>query len=467
MRRAKIVCTLGPATEGKLDELVAAGMDCARLNFSHGSHESHAACAKAVRDASSRARRPLAIIADLCGPKMRIRKFAQGRVHLETGELMTLTTRDVVGGTHIVSVNHRSLPGDVRMGGHILLDDGLIRLVVERIEADDVVCRVEIGGELSDNKGLNLPGARVTAPAMTDKDRDDLRFAVEQVGVDYIALSFVRQPEDVLEAKALAGDVPVVAKIEKPEALDNLAEIIDVSDGVMVARGDLGVELGAEKVPLVQKRIIREVNDRGKLVITATQMLDSMIRNPRPTRAEAADVANAVLDGSDALMLSGETAAGAYPIESVKMMAAIIAEVEAGSRSEKLGVAREPSAIDGADWDFANAAARAAALLTRALPLKAVVTFTSDGRSASLLSEYRPRAPIVAITSQAKVANRLALDWGVAPRIEVPPDELEEALRIAKALLAREHFCETGDLFAMVVGWPPSGRTNTVKLHKL
>jgi pyruvate kinase len=468
VRRAKIVCTLGPATESReaIDALVEAGMDCARLNFSHGSHEAHRRVAGHVRDAAARARRPLAILADLSGPKIRIGRFADGCVELHEGARFTFTTETVEGDGERVSVSYGELPRDAKVGDPILLDDGLLRLRVVETTDTDVVCEVEAGGSLSDRKGLNLPGTALSAPALTEKDRADLAFAVEELGVDYLALSFVRRPEDVQEAKALAGDVPVIAKIEKPEAIECLDAIADVADGVMVARGDLGVEVGAEKVPLLQKRIIREVNHRGKIVITATQMLDSMIRSPRPTRAEAADVANAVLDGTDALMLSGETAAGRHPLEAVRMMDAIVREVEAAWLEQRAHQVRELRLAEE-EWSFPTAAARAAALMAAVLPLKAVVIFTRDGRSANLIAEYRPHAPIVAITPHARIANQLALEWGVIPRVEVPPDDLEETLRICTALLVREGICAKGDPFALVLGWPVSGRTNTVKLHRI
>jgi len=400
-------------------------MNCARLNFSHGDHESHAAVAKLVREAAAEARTPMAILADMQGPKMRIGRFAKGP--------------KVEGNQEIVSVTYASLATDVNPGDAIALDDGLIRLRVEAVEGDTVHTIVEDGGELSNNKGLNLPGVSISAPALTDKDRDDLAFAISVLEADYIALSFVRSADDVKEAKVLAGDVPIIAKIERPEAIAALTEIVDVADGIMIARGDLGVELGAEKVPLIQKRIIRETNAAGKVVITATQMLDSMIRNPRPTRAEAADVANAVMDGTDAVMLSGETAAGLYPVQTVEMMDAIIREVESDYVEDLAREVRELKSVGDEDWPFSNAAAR----------------------------EHRPRAPILAITSDVRVARRLALEWGVIPRLEVPPESLDETLRIATALLVREKLCQRGEAFAMVVGWPPSGRTNTLKLHRL
>lgn len=469
MRRVKIVCTIGPASAEPhmLERLVEAGMDCARLNFSHGTHQSHAEVYHRVREAASKARRPLAILADLCGPKMRVGSFAAGGTDLQIGARFTLTTRPITGNDGEVSVTYEPLPQDVKPGDAILLDDGLLRLRVEETSDTEVHCRVEIGGRLSNNKGLNVPGATLSTPALTDKDKQDLAFAVHELGVDYVALSFVRTPDDVDQTKELAGHTPVIAKIEKPEALDCLSEILDTADGAMVARGDLAVEIGSEKVPLVQKRIIREVNERGKIVITATEMLDSMMRNPRPTRAESTDVANAVLDGTDAVMLSGETAAGRYPVEAVKMMDAIAREVETAWLADAGDRLISPALIEQEHWGFATAAARAAALLSTVIDLKAIVAFTHDGRSAALLSEHRPKAPIVAVTATSAVANRLALDWGVVPRVEVPPEDLEETLRLSTALLVREKLCSKGDAFAMVVGWPLSGRTNTVKLHRL
>ncbi|MCA9531046.1 MAG: pyruvate kinase [Myxococcales bacterium] len=470
MRRTKIVCTLGPSSESLavIERLVAAGMDCARLNFSHGDHASHAEVAGFVRDASHRARRPVALLADLSGPKIRIGRFEHGAVQLVEGARFELTTRPCAGTRDRVFVNYSKLPDEVAAGDAILLDDGLLRLRVTDTRADAVETVVEVGGTLSDRKGANLPGAALSTPALTDKDERDLAFAVEEIGVDYLALSFVRRAEDVARAQALAQGTPVIAKIEKPEAVAALSAILDVADGLMVARGDLGVELGAEKVPLTQKHLIREANLRGKVVITATQMLDSMIRNPRPTRAEAADVANAVLDGTDALMLSGETAAGSFPIEAITMMDAIAREVETDYLDTQSAVAlRDLKITQREEWRFPTAAARAAAVMSAYLPLSAIVTFTEDGESAGLIAEHRPKAPIVAITSRPEVARRLALQWGVLPQLEVPPDDLDEALRIATSTVVKLELCRKGDSFAVVVGWPPSGRTNTVKLHRV
>lgn len=470
MRRAKIVCTLGPAsnTPEMIRALVEAGMDCARLNFSHGTHETHAETAARVREAAARVGRPVAILGDLCGPKMRVGKFPGGPITLEEGQRFTLTSQDVPGDATRVSHSYEPLSRDIGVGDIVLLDDGLLRMCVLETTETDVICEVEFGGTLSDRKGINVPGANLSTPALTVKDELDLDFAINQIGVDYLALSFVRNPEDVRRAQALARGTPVIAKLEKPEAITNLEAICDVAEGAMVARGDLGVEVGSEKVPLIQKRIIREVNARGKLVITATQMLDSMIRNPRPTRAEAADVANAVLDGTDALMLSGETAAGRYPIESVKMMDAIIREVETEWVANEDGAIVDPALLGESEgWGFTEAAARAAAQLSYHLPLGAIVTFTRDGRTARILAEHRPRAKVIAITPRPEVASRLALEWGVVPRVDIPPDTLEEALRLASGLLVRQKLCVHGDVIAIVMGWPPSVGTNTVKLHQL
>ncbi len=473
MRRAKIVCTLGPSTqtEAAIDALVAAGMDCARLNFSHGTHEGHAAAAAMVRAASARAGRPLAILADLCGPKIRVGRFPGGPVELVQGKPFVLYMNDRPGTIDGVGVSYTPLADDVLVGDGLLLDDGLIRLVVEQIvhregAPSEIHTVVDVGGTLSDKKGINVPGRSLSTPALTEKDRHDLAFAVDQIGVDFVALSFVRTAHDVEEAKRFAKGTPLIAKIEKPEAILNLGAILDAADGAMVARGDLGVEAGAEKVPLLQKRIIKEVNDRRKLVITATQMLDSMIRNPTPTRAEAADIANAVLDGTDALMLSGETASGKHPTLAVAMMDKIIREVET-HMFELKGALRDSTNTGEEEWAFADAAARAAALMSFALPLKAIVVFTRDGRTAGLISEYRPHAPIVALTPDRRVANKLALEWGVAPRLEVPPEHLNEAVRVATGTLLREQLCKVGDEYAMVLGWPVSSGTNTIKLHRI
>lgn len=463
---------MGPAAlQGDvLEQLVAAGMDCARLNFSHGEAHEHLETARRVRRAAASVGRRVSILADLQGPKIRVGTFPTGAVELRAGADFVLTGQDVESSAERASVSYPNLARDLRAGHTVLLDDGLLALRVRHVQGEDVVCRVEVGGTLSDRKGVNLPGVPLSVPALTEKDRVDLRFAVDEVHADYLALSFVRRAADVTEAKALAGSTPVIAKLEKPEAVDDLDAIVDASDGIMVARGDLGVELGPEKVPMIQKRMIHAANQRGKLVITATQMLDSMIRNPRPTRAEAADVANAVLDGTDAVMLSGETAAGRYPLEAARMMDLLVREAEGAQ-------AREPSSrhlpdVPG-DWGFANAAARAAALLSFTLPLVGIVVLTRHGRSVELLSGYRPRVPILALTPDEAAAQRLAVRWGVRARVAPMVHEPDDARRLAECALREEGLVGAdepgteGAAYALVAGWPPDGRTNTVTLQRL
>jgi pyruvate kinase len=466
MRGAKIVCTMGPASlgEGVLEQLIAEGMDCARLNFSHGEHAVHLATAERIRAAARRAGRVVSILGDLQGPKIRVGKFPGGPIQLVRGQRYVLTGEEVVCDAERAWVSYEPLAQDVRPGDQILLDDGLLGMVVREIRGREVICEVEVGGPLSDRKGVNLPGAHLSLPGLTEKDRTDLRFAVEQAKVDYIALSFVRRPEDVFEAKQLARDTPVIAKMEKPEAVTHMESIIDAADGIMVARGDLGVEVGPERVPMVQKRMIRMANQKRKLVITATQMLDSMIRNPRPTRAEAADVANAVIDGTDAVMLSGETAAGAYPVESVRMMKSLIdaAEEELDHQTELRQLARVSE-----EWELASGAARAAAILTTTLPLMAVVVVTSDGRTADLLSGYRPRVPILAITDDPEAAARLALRWGVRPSVEPPSPNLLSSIDMARKVLRENFPAAQHGAFALVTGFPRGRRTNTVTLQHL
>ncbi|MGZ3428474.1 MAG: pyruvate kinase, partial [Polyangia bacterium] len=393
MRRAKIVCTLGPASREPtfIGNLIDEGMNVARINFSHGDPEDHKAVIAAVRAEADKRGRAVAVLQDLQGPKIRVGRFVSGSTELEPGADFTLTTREVPGTDEIVSTTYTGLPGDVKPGDVLLLDDGLLSLEVIDKSATDVETRVLIGGTLKNNKGINLPGVKVSAPALTEKDRRDLALGM-QIGVDFVALSFVRSPDDIDEAIALAKRpdgkrVPIIAKIEKPEAIERLEEIVDRADGIMVARGDLGVEMGAEKVPLIQKRAIELTNAKGKVVITATQMLESMISNARPTRAEASDVANAVLDGSDALMLSGETASGKYPLLAVRTMARIIEEIEDSARFK--------SRFDAATLDFAtsaNAIAKAAVVAARQMGATAIACITESGGVARLVSEYRPEA---------------------------------------------------------------------------
>src|SRR4051812_8403769 len=411
MRRTKIVCTIGPSTSSPemIARLIAAGMDVARLNFLHGTHEEHAQRIKLLRQAALQANRPLGILQDLQGPKIRTGKLKDGQpVQLRAGERFDITTRQVAGAAACVSTTYSALPRDVEPGDRILLSDGLIELRVIDETDDEVHTTVVFGGELRENQGINLPGVKVSAPALTEKDIADLEFGLAQ-GVDYVAISFVRRAADLRDIKArikAAGKTtPVCAKIEKPEALDDLAAILEITDAIMVARGDLGVEMAPEQVPIVQKQLIDAASNAGVPVITATQMLDSMIRNPRPTRAEASDVANAIIDGTDAVMLSGETANGLYPIAAVEMMSRIAEVAEASGRhgdhilAPSLVIERQPS--------VSKAISAAACAIVNALPVRAIVAFTMTGRSALLISNMRPIVPILAFTPSETVFNTM------------------------------------------------------------
>jgi pyruvate kinase len=468
MRRAKIVCTLGPASSSpeKVGELIEAGMDVVRLNFSHGSHEDHAKMMHVVRSEAERRGKPVAILLDLQGPKIRVGRFEKGQVELIPGAEFTITTdASVIGDDHRVSTTYAGITGDVRPGDQILLDDGYLALAVTDVQGHDVKTIVVSGGILKNNKGINLPGVEVSAPAISDKDRADIGWAL-RMGVDYVALSFVRRPEDVLEAKRLLTadgvHIPVIAKIEKPQALDRLDDIIAASDGTMVARGDLGVELGPEKVPLIQKRLIERTNAQGKIVITATQMLESMMVQPRPSRAEASDVANAVLDGTDALMLSGETASGKYPVETVKTMARIIREIE---HSAYYRQNIEPPALELAVT--ANAIAHAAVIAAKAMKLKVIACVTESGGVARLISEYRPEANIVALTTSEVTYRRLALVWGVTPVFIEHAATTDELIDRVESVLKQHNLAVTGEHVVITTGVPVgSGQsTNLLKIH--
>ena len=469
MPRAKIVCTLGPAssTPERIGELIDAGMSVARLNFSHGSHDDHARMLQIVRSEAERRGKAIAALLDLQGPKIRIGKIANGQVEIKAGGELTITTHDVLGDDKRVSTTYLGLPRDVKVGDHILLDDGYLGLAVTAVLDHEVKTVVVTGGILKNNKGINLPGVNVSAPALSDKDRVDIGFALRH-GVDYVALSFVRRREDVLEAKRLLTVdqvcIPVIAKIEKPEALDRLGEIIDAADGIMVARGDLGVELGPEKVPLWQKRIIEETNKRGKIVITATQMLESMITQPRPTRAEASDVANAVLDATDALMLSGETASGLYPVEAVKTMARIIDEIERSAYYR--------ANVEVPDLQLAvpaNAIAHAAMTAARAMKIKTIVAVSESGGAARLVSEYRPDSNIVCLTTNEVSFRRLAMIWGVTPVLISPAATTEELIDRVEATMIERNLALPGEnvLITMAVPVGSGMQTNVLKIHQI
>ncbi|HJX54622.1 MAG TPA: pyruvate kinase [Polyangia bacterium] len=467
MRKVKIVCTLGPATAGvpRLVELIEAGMDVARLNFSHGDYDTHRKTYGEVRAAAREAGRPITLFADLCGPKIRVGRMTGGQVPLERGKSICLTTMDVLGTSERVSHTYLPLARDVKPGDPILLDDGLLQLRVESIKGDDVICRVIDGGVLKDKKGMNLPGSALSVPALTEKDKKDIVFGRE-LGVDWFALSFVRTPQDVKEAKQLAGGIPIIAKIEKPEAVGRLDEILDVADAVMVARGDLGVEAGHEKVPLIQKRILRDIKLRAKPAITATQMLDSMIKNPRPTRAEVSDVANAVLDGTDAVMLSAETSVGDYPVESVKTLARIIDEIEGSEYYSKLWKERP----DVTERTYSSSIADAAAEIAEDLKLAAIAVYTESGHSAALLSAQRPLANIVAFSRHEAVLHQLGLFWGVRPVFGAWVKGVAGVVEQAERQLCAHAMAKPGDdiivTYGVVLGDEPF-QTNMLTLHKI
>jgi pyruvate kinase len=465
-RRAKIVCTLGPATSSpeQVTALVEAGMDVARLNFSHGAHEHHAAAYRLVREASDATGHAVAILADLQGPKIRLGTFASGPVSWPTGSQVVITVEDVEGTAERVSTTYKGLADDVKVGDRLLVDDGKLALTVVQVEGPDVICLVVEGGEVSNNKGLSLPGVAVSVPALSDKDQDDLRFALH-LGVDFIALSFVRSPDDVELVRDIMRQedvsVPVIAKLEKPEAVENLEAIVEAFDGIMVARGDLGVELALEQVPLVQKRAVQAARERNKPVIVATQMLESMITNSRPTRAEASDVANAVLDGADAVMLSGETSVGAHPIGAVRTMERIIDAVE----SDDLWV---PD-VERLSRSRSGAIVRAAKDVGEALGVKALATFTQTGETARRLAALHPRQPLLAFTVDARVRSQLALSWGVetflVPAVEHTDDMVDQ---VDFSLLSIGRL-KVGDRVVVVAGSPPNtvGSTNLIRVHEV
>jgi pyruvate kinase len=465
-RHSKIVCTIGPASRSPhiIERLVQAGMDVARLNFSHGSHQDHAQSIALLRATAVKLQKPLAILADLQGPKIRTGPLEGGvSVQLRAGERFTITTAKVPGDAARVSTTFRALPREVHRGNRILLSDGLIELRVEKVRDQEVICEIVNGGLLGQNKGINLPGVKLRVPALTSKDRQDLTFALKQ-GANYIAVSFVRTREDVLAAKALirrAGkDTPVIAKLEKPEAIENLDHIIRVADGVMVARGDLGVEMSPEKVPVVQKTIINRARQFRRPVITATQMLESMTENPRPTRAEASDVANAIFDGSDAVMLSAETASGKYPVEAVSMMARIIEEAE-GSIDEF------PRPAPQEKLKVAETIAELVCHASRELHMKVIAVFTHSGFTARLVSRYRPLVPIVAFSPEAETRRRMALIWGVLPRSIPDVHKIDGLAMVAEKRLLEEKLVRKGDVIGVVAGTPMGvrGSTNFMKFH--
>ena len=467
MRRAKIVCTLGPAVDSPemIHRLVEAGMDVARLNMCLDKHDDHRHRDERVRQASDATGHGVGIVADLQGPKIRLETFAAGKVKLVRGDEFVITTRDVEGDASISGTTYKGLPGDVAEGDPILIDDGKLRLRVVKVEDDAVTTRVEVGGKVSDHKGLNLPGVAVSVPAMSEKDVDDLRWAL-RMSVDFIALSFVRSAADVEDVRRIMREegvmLPVIAKIEKPQAIDNLDEVVEAFDAFMVARGDLGVECPLEDVPFLQKRVIDKARRNAKPVIVATQMLESMISNPAPTRAEASDVANAVLDGTDAVMLSGETSVGEYPIETVETMARIISSTEDHELANM-------AAIDWQPLTRGGVIAKAAAEVADRVDAKYLVAFTQSGDSARRMSRYRGRVPLLAFTPVAKVRSQLSLTWGVETFLTQDVEHTDEMVRQVDEALLEIGRVKQGDLVVIIAGSPPgiAGSTNALRIHRM
>jgi pyruvate kinase len=478
MRKAKIVCTIGPASDSPaiLDRLITSGMDAARLNFSHGTYQFHTAAITAIRQATARQGAAVAIIQDLQGPRIRVGLVAKEGITVTAGQPVRLralppeleTRSPAPSSPAEIPITYPHLTRDLQVGSRVLINDGLIELVTDRIKDDVVDCSVIVGGKISSHKGINLPGTTVSAPTLTEKDCNDIRFGVAQ-GVDYVALSFVRGPQDIEAARTLLAEcgshVPIIAKIERAEAVAALDDILEHADGVMIARGDLGVEMGPEAVPLLQKRIIIEANRRCRLVITATQMLESMTQAMRPTRAEASDVANAVFDGSDALMLSAETAVGAHPIETVEVMDRIIRAAEDGTEP---GMLRKRQA-DLDNLSIPEAICAAASSAARAITARAIVAFSESGTTSRLISKQRPSAPILAFTPYETIKQRMALYWGVRsltmPRVEQTDARILEAERVLKA----NALVKAGESLVIVSGTLATqpGGTNLIKLHKV
>ena len=465
MRRAKIVCTMGPAVEadGKVEQLIAAGMNMARLNLSHGTYVEHQSRLDAVRNAAKKAGVPVAILVDLQGPKIRLARFANGPHDLSRGDVFTITPDDIEGTKDRVGTTYKGLPGDCKAGDRILIDDGKVTVEVTSVTKTDVITKVIEPGAVSNNKGINLPGVAVSVPALSEKDIGDLRWGLK-AGADFIALSFVRSADDIKDVHRIMNEVgirvPVIAKIEKPQAVTNLPGIVAAFDGIMVARGDLGVELPIEDVPLVQKHCIELARDAAKPVIVATQMLDSMITNSRPTRAEATDCANAVLDGADALMLSGETSVGEFAIEAVETMARIIQKTEEGGLERIRPIINAPRTKGGA---ITKAATEVGAIVGA----KYLVAFTQSGDSARRMSRLRSAIPILALTPEVGTYNRLALTWGVEPVISEMVKHTDDMVKQVDSLLIESGRVKKGENVMIVAGSPPGipGSTNAMRVH--
>ena len=468
MRKTKIICTLGPSTdkEGVLRELVANGMNVARFNFSHGSHEEHLGRLEKLKSIREELGLPVAALLDTKGPEIRLKDFKNGTEMLDAGQMFTLTTREVEGTKEICSITYKDLPQDVQPGGTIMLDDGLIKLQIQTVNDTDIVCKVLNSGKIKNKKGVNVPGVHLSMPYMSQRDRDDIIFGAQQ-GFDFIAASFVRTAQDVYDIRNLLNeydsDIRIIAKIENREGVNNIDSILAAADAVMVARGDLGVEIDFTELPGIQKNIIERSFSFGKPIVTATQMLDSMIVNPRPTRAEISDVANAIYDGTSAIMLSGETAAGAYPVEALKTMSAI------AERTEQEGFHLRGRMMDSnpGKISVSDATAHAACLTAKDVNAAAIVTVSESGNTARLLSKYRPEQPIIACVMKEQVQRQLALSWGITPLMMSLAHSTDELIEMSTALAKENGYLHNGELAVVTAGVPVgvSGTTNMIKIH--
>ena len=467
MRKTKIICTLGPSTDkdGVLRELIANGMNVARFNFSHGSHEEHKGRLDLLKSLREELGKPVAALLDTKGPEIRLKDFKNGTEMLEAGQTFTLTTRDVEGTKEICSITYKDLPQDVAPGGTIMLDDGLIKLQIQTVNDTDIVCTVLNNGKIKNKKGVNVPGVHLSMPYMSQRDKDDIIFGIEQ-GFDFIAASFVRTAQDVYEIRNLLNEydsnIRIIAKIENREGVNNIDSILAAADAVMVARGDLGVEIDFTELPGIQKNIIERSFSFGKPIVTATQMLDSMIVNPRPTRAEISDVANAIYDGTSAIMLSGETAAGAYPVEALKTMSAIAERTEQENHSRFAPLAENTGKISVSD-----ATAHAACLTAKDVNAAAIVTVSESGNTARLLSKYRPEQPIIACVMKEQVQRQLALSWGITPLMMPLAHSTDELIEMSTSLAKENGYLHNGELAVVTAGVPVgvSGTTNMIKIH--
>ena len=469
-KKTKIVCTIGPSSDSTemLEKLMKAGMNVCRLNFSHGSHEEHKVRIDRIKEVRERLNLPVAIMLDTKGPEIRLRDFENGEIDLKYGDRFTLTTREIIGNKNEVSVSYKDLAKDVKVGDRILVDDGLCELrVIEVINGEDIVCEARNYATLKNKKGVNVPDANINLPALTERDIEDIKFGIENE-IDFIAASFIRKPEDVFEIRKIleastCPNIGIISKIESQEGVDNIKEIVRASDGIMVARGDLGVEIETEIMPLVQKEIIRLVNSLQKPVITATQMLDSMIRNPRPTRAEVTDVANAILDGSDAIMLSGETAAGKYPLEAVETMTRIAIKTE---NSEEFLEAMAKK-IQTKNASTSDSIAKASVNISNSVNASSILTATSTGETSRLISKYRPNRPIIAATYSKEVTRALSLVWGVYPVLTDVSEHTDEVIENSIIASLDEKLIKEGDLIVITAGIPVGvkGTTNLIKVH--